>query len=367
MPTGKRHLCVDCRHLANYTDGLARYVYDIMLALAAQSVTHEWKITALVVRGVSLNTDLKEAGVQLMECDVKAGALSQHWKIPSLLRQIRPDVYYYPFIDPPLFCTTKRRYFAIHDLNHYFFSKYAATERWYAILYTKFMLQIASWRYHGIVTFSRYVENQVKKNFIGAKHTTAIYHGLSTDHFSGEEPSSLPEKYLLYVGNNRPHKNLPYLLECFNHLHLSDSSYHLVLAGNHMDRFETEQHWRQRFPSLNDAVHVIQRPTQMQVNSLYRHAHAVVNLSVSEGFGFPILEAWYFQKPIIILYASCFPEIAGDVALYVQPNDMDSFVQAVYTSATPSRVNAINNAGSERLKEYDWSLSAMHHLSFFST
>lgn len=365
--SGKKHICIDCRHLANYTDGLARYVFDITLAMAGEASNLEICITALVYRDAPLHLALKEAGIQIIETGIKAGALSQHWKIPALLRTINPDVYYYPFIDPPLFCTTRRRYFAVHDLNHYFFSKYAATERWYAILYAKLMLQIASLRYHGIVTISRYVEQQVKKHLIGAKRTIAIYHGLSVMHFSGEDDTPLPTKYLLYVGNNRPHKNIPYLLECFKQLVDSDHTYHLVLAGNQMDRFETVQHWLESNAALKHKVWVIQKPTQKQINRLYKHAEAVVNLSVSEGFGFPILEAWYFQKPIVVLQASCFPEIAGEAALYTRPNNPKSFALAVTSLGDSAAIQKLIQLGSERLKAFSWADSARRHLIFLSS
>ena len=56
-----------------------------------------------------------------------------------------------------------------------------------------------------------------------------------------------------------------------------------------------------------------------QMCNLYQHATAFIYPSLYEGFGIPILEAYACHCPIAISNTSCFPEIAGDAAIYFRP------------------------------------------------
>ncbi|MBV8664757.1 MAG: glycosyltransferase, partial [Hyphomicrobiales bacterium] len=48
-----------------------------------------------------------------------------------------------------------------------------------------------------------------------------------------------------------------------------------------------------------------------------------------EGFGFPIIEAFALDCPVVLAAASCFPEIAGDAAMYFDPHDPQDLANAI--------------------------------------
>jgi glycosyltransferase involved in cell wall biosynthesis len=95
-----------------------------------------------------------------------------------------------------------------------------------------------------------------------------------------------------------------------------------------------------------------------EMASLYRHALCFVFPSHYEGFGIPILEAFANGCPVCLSNASCFPEVAGDAALFFNPNDaqsmLDTLRETVKSEALRKQLSA---AGLERIK--DFSLSNM--------
>jgi glycosyltransferase involved in cell wall biosynthesis len=52
-------------------------------------------------------------------------------------------------------------------------------------------------------------------------------------------------------------------------------------------------------------------------------------VSISEGFGLPMLEAMYCDTPVMAANASCLPEIAGDAALLVDPLSVEQMADGL--------------------------------------
>src|SRR5690606_13611531 len=66
-----------------------------------------------------------------------------------------------------------------------------------------------------------------------------------------------------------------------------------------------------------------------QLACLYRLAHALVFISLSEGFGLPILEAYFHGCPVITSRVSSMPEIGGKPGLYVDPYDVEGTAETI--------------------------------------
>ena len=87
--------------------------------------------------------------------------------------------------------------------------------------------------------------------------------------------------------------------------------------------------------------------------SLYRHALCFVFPSHYEGFGLPILEAFYNGCPVCLSNASCFPEVAGDAALYFNPNNAQSMHDTLKELlASTTLRNELRQKGTLHSKEY---------------
>lgn len=95
--------------------------------------------------------------------------------------------------------------------------------------------------------------------------------------------------------------------------------------------------------------------------TLYHNAIAFVYTSEYEGFGIPILEAYQADCPVLLNHASCFPEVAGDAAVYFTMTDSDSDfadkLEMIYCY-TPAEKELLLQKQRERLKLYSWEKAA---------
>ena len=151
-----------------------------------------------------------------------------------------------------------------------------------------------------------------------------------------------PKKpYILYVGNDYPHKNLERLKLAFDKLNKEyNLDYKLVL----ITKFVSEE----------------------ELDKLYKNASLYVFPSLSEGFGLPPLEAMARGLPVVSSNATCLPEILGDAAVYFNPLDVGDMVKQIKKTLLdkPLRKTLIQK-GFEQIKKYSWSKMAEKTLDLY--
>jgi glycosyltransferase involved in cell wall biosynthesis len=169
----------------------------------------------------------------------------------------------------------------------------------------------------------------------------------------------LPEKYLLHVGTLQPRKNLLRLIEATT-FHASPfgklraGSFTLVLAGR--------AGWLSQ-PIIQAAraanVRVLEFVPDEDLAGLYSGAEAFIFPSLYEGFGFPVLEAMACGTPVICSDTSSLPEVAGDAALRVNPQDTAALAAAITQLTHNAELRATLIAkGYEQIKKFSWATAA---------
>ncbi|MBO1765222.1 glycosyltransferase family 1 protein [Allobranchiibius sp. GilTou38] len=155
--------------------------------------------------------------------------------------------------------------------------------------------------------------------------------------------------YVLYVGNHRPHKNLPVLLRAMTDPGLRDL--HLVMTGDAVaDTVRAAGDL-----GLGQRIHFTGLVPEAQLPAHYRGARVVAMPSRYEGFGLPLLEAMACGVPAVGGDATAVPEIAGDAALLVDPADNDAMAAALVTAAHDTAVrDRLALAGPRRAARFDW-------------
>ena len=110
----------------------------------------------------------------------------------------------------------------------------------------------------------------------------------------------------------------------------------------------------------NRFKHIFVRNDQDMLD-LYHYALAFIYPSSYEGFGLPILEAYKAGCPVLLNHASCFPEIAGNAAIYFNmnkhKNNFEEQFETFYHLNGTERKELIKRQ-EERLKRYSWNKSA---------
>ena len=95
-------------------------------------------------------------------------------------------------------------------------------------------------------------------------------------------------------------------------------------------------------------------------------AAALIYPSLYEGFGIPILEAFSRDVPILLSDRSSLPEIAGDAALYFDPEKPETIAEAVCRIMTdPDLRTDLTRRGRKRLNDFSWERSAREILNLY--
>ena len=98
---------------------------------------------------------------------------------------------------------------------------------------------------------------------------------------------------------------------------------------------------------LSECTRFLPEVAESDLPALYRQAKVFVLPSHYEGFGFTVLEAMGCGTPAVVANRASLPEIAGEAALLVEPDDAEAMAEALYQSLTrqrPARPNAPERA-----------------------
>ncbi len=167
-------------------------------------------------------------------------------------------------------------------------------------------------------------------------------------------PAAVPERprHLLFVGGADPHKNLEVVLAILAHAPAGVLP-PLVVAGS------AAADPRLRSPELEPLVRCVPGPGDDELAELYRRATALLVPSRNEGFGLPALEAMACGCPVIAARAGALPEVCGDAAVLVDPDDLRGWLDAVTALVTsPERRRALASAGLGRAAAFTWQRAA---------
>jgi glycosyltransferase involved in cell wall biosynthesis len=171
-------------------------------------------------------------------------------------------------------------------------------------------------------------------------------------------PAPHAEPYALFVGNVLPHKNLPRLVEAFARVRRR-APHRLVIRGSgHPGHVAAV---RVRIDALGVAGDVDWRPwaEDDELLALYRGARMLVLPSLYEGFGLPALEAMACGTPVLVSKAASLPEVVGDAALFVDPEDVDSIADGMARLLTDDALaKDLRTRGPARARLFSWDRTA---------
>lgn len=189
------------------------------------------------------------------------------------------------------------------------------------------------------------------------KNVSVIYHGAPTIP-SNLVPLELDFEYILFVGGrSQPYKNFIPMLESIAKVLLKHRELKVVCTGAELTKME--KHKMEELHIANQVTHLFCEDLEMM--QLYKGAKALIFPSLYEGFGIPILEAYATDCPLIINKKSCFPEIAGDAAIYFTLDKNEDNLGVVledFLSWSQDKVNALIAKQRDRVKLFTWEKAA---------
>ncbi len=310
---------------------------------------------------------------------LRAGLVSRnpYWRLgvdfSYKLTRLRPQVFHYQYTGPAI--TSCAEVVTIHDVSFEehpeFFSR---GERLRLRLTVRRSVRSAR-RIITVSEFSkaeiirlfkipdekiRVIPNGVGPEFMAIKNQQTIDHQLRR--------YGLQRPYFLVVGNLCRRKNQQAALRGFARwLRRSKGCKHrLVMAGKGKAYAEGLRSEATRCGLEHDRVLLPGFVPDEDLGCLYSGAEALINVSLYEGFGLPLVEAMRCGLPVIASRASCFPEIAEDAARYVNPTDPDDIAEAMdEVTAHGTTRHELIRAGLRRAELFRWDAAARKTLEVY--
>lgn len=177
------------------------------------------------------------------------------------------------------------------------------------------------------------------------------------------ENIDFPSRYVLFVGNREIYKNGERMLKAFSIVAKQFPDVKLLCAGGGKF-YPAELEFIQK-EGLEERI--IQRNvTDEELYYAYKNAECFVFPSLYEGFGIPILEAFFCECPVALSNASCFPEVAGDAGVYFNGEEEEDIARAVSEILSDEeKRQQLRVLGTERLKLFSWDKNAEETLEFY--
>ena len=285
------------------------------------------------------------------------------WSVPFMLRKINADIYFSPdgFLPNKVKIPTLT---TIHDLN--FESKDAFIEPRPKRYYKKHIRQSAYNAAH-VFTISRFSANDLIKQYeLPPEKVSWAYNGpqkefIDLHHLkqSTQQQFAGSHRFFLFVGAQNPRKNLHRIFQAFDAFCAkSPTRIALVLVG---ERMLWDEEIATAWENLQnkDLVFFSGRVNSEDLNHLYSAAIALVFPSLFEGFGMPIVEAFYSGCPVITSLASSTAEVAGDAALLVDPTRFEEIEAAMEKIAQDDELaKELRQKGFARAPLFNWKSGA---------
>jgi len=166
--------------------------------------------------------------------------------------------------------------------------------------------------------------------------------------------------YVLHVGRGDPRKNLATLVRAYQLLisRRTDLDFQLVLSGPLGWGYESLLRLLKE-PAFQGRGILTGAVSDAELAVLYRHAACFAMPSLYEGFGLPVLEAMASGVPAISSNRSSLPEVAGDAALYFDPESVEEMTVAMERILTDSTLRErLIKKGLDRAKQFSWEACA---------
>lgn len=364
-------IALDLRCVFAGMGGIGRYAYNLLKQYAEIDARNEY---------VCLFTHLSPPeplrlpprfALRIFE----AGMIDERFDqtvLPTVLEEEDVDVYHNPTFAVPLVRTRARTVATIHDVV---FRRHPELVEPRLRDYLDAATRRACRGADRLVTVSEFSRAEIADLYgVPADRIETIHNGIAppglpteagTPAKAGARPSRdvrevglLPGGYILYVGSIEPKKNVDLLVGAFGMMRRNGLT--LALAGSPGPGG--------REPPRRADVRVLGYVEEEMLEALYAGALAFVYPSRYEGFGFPPLEAMARGVPTIVSDASSLPEIVGDDAIRVGPDDAAGLAAAIERLAGDEALRReLGERGRRRAAGFQWRRSAKRHLEVYES
>jgi glycosyltransferase involved in cell wall biosynthesis len=366
----------DARHVRDF--GIGTYIRNLLRALLEVDAQNEYVLIGYRESRSDLRALAKLSNrVSVTYFEGRDDSWQDHLAFPWFLRKHRGDVYHVPLARVPFFMP-KPYVVTVHDIG---FLLFADRKDW-RMEWRERLIGHGLRRAAKVIAVSGATQRDVQQFFnIPPDRLRKIYDAPDPALFPnhGEEPHQpdrlahrqqllerfqIDHPFLLYAGSVRPQKNVPRLIEAFSVLR-SELQKHphyrrlkLLIIGDEISKNPSVRlavlHSR-----LEDSVRFLGFVPDDTLRVFFEAAEAFVFPSLYEGFGLAPLEAMMAQTPVVASNVSALPEVLGDAALLVNPENVFEISRGIHDVLLDAELRtSLIEKGKVQARKYSWTESA---------
>ena len=305
-------IALDYRLAAVSNRGMARYVREITECLIRDYPEERWML--LVTRegqGRVMAENPKMA--PYLQVLPHGGMVSaEQWGMAATVRRLRADVLWCPYNTMPLLGLRGVPVVVpVHDLIFMDPIEGGTLYQRLGALYRRLCIRRVTRRADRLLTVSRFTGNEMTRVLgVPRSRWRVTYNKVDSMAAAIRACGDVKrEDFYFTLSGDAPHKNLDRLMDWFHR----NPAERLLVAGVPIDSKK-----RHRAPRN---VIILGRLTDQELAERYVRCKAFVFLSLKEGFGLPVAEAMAARCPMLLSDRHSIPEVAGDLAVYVNPED----------------------------------------------
>lgn len=286
------------------------------------------------------------------------------YSVPRALKKIGADMFLSP--DAYLSLSSSVPSLAVfHDLNfeHYPEDLPLLERMYYCRFFPKYARKASK-----IVTVSEFSKRDIINQYdVSESKIDVIYNG-ANERFcpvSDEIRQNIRQKFtggkefFLYVGALHPRKNLARLFKAFDHFRKNSGDDPKLLVIGNKKWWTKDIRNTYEGMTFKDEVVFGGRLPAAELHQVIASALALTYVSYFEGFGIPIVEAFYCDTPVITSNVTSMPEVAGDAALLVDPFSVKSIAEALTRMAEDESLRKqLVEKGRSRRELFNWDKTA---------
>ncbi len=329
-------ILIDGRHLKDF--GVGTYIRNLTRALGEVDPDDHF-IVFLQPEDASELKGLP-ANFEVVTCAIPESFVRESLRFPVFARRHAPDVCHIPLNRVP-FLTPRPYVVTVHDLAEFLFPRRSG---WRQKL-LQYQIRRGLLRAAKVIAVSSATRRDVTRLIGVPPERIRLIYNAPDPRFlrplDGSGDSAAAERYrrrileryqisypfVLYVGNIRPQKNVPRLIEAFAVLrskltdHPKYKDLRLIVIGDEISRYPAVRQAVVR-SRVEDAVRFLGFVSIDTLRVFYEAASVFAFPSLYEGFGLPPLEAMAAGTPVVTSNVSSLPEVVGDAAVVVNPENV---------------------------------------------
>jgi len=366
-----KKILIDARMYGLENAGIGRYIINLIEEL--KNLGTEEQFIVLLRKKYFEELNFPENWKKVL-AEFRHYSLIEQISLPGIISKEKPDLVHFPHFNVPIFWGGNF-VVTIHDMTMHKQGTSASTLPLPFYYLKRFPYKLvfadAVTRSKGIIVPSQAVKDELVKHYkISGDKIAVTYEGVKIDFLKARGGAGELEvmsnyglankSYFFYVGNAYPHKNLSKAIEAISLLNKENVGKVLfVMAGSRdifIDRLEKEIDKLK----AGEFVKILGYVSDNDLAFLYKNAKAFVYPSLAEGFGLQGLEAMAARILVLASDIPVFKEIYQDNALYFDPNDPHSILEAMKKVVKNNHVEREERISKARefIKRYSWTKMA---------